>query len=74
MSRQERAPDFAGDCVLVNDSGAYARGQFLRAVSHSVGALQPLPMPLTLTTTTTKMSTAAISSSQSVLSVHLRRR
>ena len=38
MSRQERAPDFAGDCVLVNDSGAYTRGQFLRAVSHSVGA------------------------------------
>ena len=38
MSRQERAPDFAADCVLVNDSGAYTRGQFLRAVSHSVGA------------------------------------
>jgi len=38
--------------------GAYTRVQFLRAVSHSVGAtqfLKPLPMPLTLTTTMTKM-------------------
>jgi len=30
MSRQERAPDFATDCVLVNDSGAYTRVQFYK--------------------------------------------
>jgi len=51
----------------------YTRAIFARCKSQF---LQPLPMPLTLTTTTTttKMSTAAISFSQSVLSVHLRRR